>query len=215
MAKFRDSLWDTIMQDLSNNPGVGIKQEDLLSHLRKNTTICAEAVKDITNTVFSFKQFELPGLQEATAQCFLIPLCSKFYIGNTDYKEWEQDIKIPVRSLNCKHADVFDYGMYMSSLALGKQECPVCHEKIDPLSLYIDTRILSVCASSDPLNSPIAVAIPMPDAPGFDQQKVRSYTVADIEQIVLEGGISTGIYAQARRPEAGDAGKFHADIIYA
>ncbi len=158
---------------LSNNPKVFVSQEQLCEFLKGNLpnlkyVIEKDAATGLNADVDTW-------LRELLCYYF-VPLCSKYKgLKKLEVQACKSDIAVPVRSLKCRHAEVFDLLVFLKEYRLGNRTCPIagCGQDINPLQLYVDTRLMHFLTTNDKV---IAAFVLKPTFEGMDHLTARGYT---------------------------------------
>ena len=127
-------------------PAVFMKEEKLKEFVKYNYTEIKD--KKITYSEFTLKLrgSEILGKKfpKEAKNRILVCLCEYYKEENDNNILMSDRIKIPVRSTNCTHADVFDFALYCGRTREWNFECPICHKEISFCSLYVDQRIAEI-----------------------------------------------------------------------
>lgn len=190
-----EDIWASIQNDLSTEPTLNVYSGDLLTCIKKNTI--NNRAHEITCSKFTYKGIQFPGLVKLAEQMFIVPLCSKYkeQFSEEENKciKMKPDIKIPVRSSSCQHADVFDFVDYFAKEKVGDLKCPICDKAIEKTSLYVDTRIYRIIKSHP---DAILAIIPTDAAKGYDPDLAFPISCEDIQRMNNQMRLATGIFTQ-------------------
>jgi hypothetical protein len=159
--------------------------------LKKNTVDITKV--EITKNHIAWKSFNYIGLVKLAQRMFIVPLvkdCENVLLTSNP-ETIKANIRMPVRSLECRHSEVFDLVDYLNVITeTGESECLVCKKPIKLTSLYIETRVYHVLKG---FPKAVLAAFPNPDVKGYDADIAYPLTVDDIIKINNEELTATRI----------------------
>ena len=138
---------NTIATYLTSNPSLTLSIEEYKEYIKRNKA-------PVLNFWDSRVKFANKEQVERIFKIVFVPLyldCYDTSSGNAkilDFSQWKNKIKIPVRGAECKHLDVLDLKEDIGYIITNNQ-CRICENPINLLSIYIDTTILGILNSND------------------------------------------------------------------
>lgn len=188
-----EDTWAKIEEAMLNEPIICLQFQELLTCLKKN--VVDPSKMNITKNHIAWKNFKYPGIVKLSEKMFIVPLVDDAERALTSVKpeETKANIKIPVRSLECTHSEVFDLFAFLKGIMEPNRcKCLICEKPIKLTSLYVDTRIYHVLKGFD---KAVVAVFPNSLVKGYDPDMAKPLTVEDITKINMEQLSATMVFS--------------------